>query len=188
MRLYKHATAAKKLQVSLTELSERIESGEFETVTVDGEELLNAEQIDALVSPPKKRDVIGWSSMDKWGKALSVLAAGLLGVFIILNLVDDATSAFTPRATSTPRPDVGEPSGAYINCKNAVEQVLPAPSTAEFARYDPDDVTQLSGNTWMIISYVDSQNAFGAMLRSDYACEIRYVGNHQWRLIDLDID
>jgi hypothetical protein len=46
-------------------------------------------------------------------------------------------------------------------------------------------VRQVNEDTWVINSYVDSQNRFGAMLRIDYVAKIQYLGNDMWRCLDL---
>jgi hypothetical protein len=36
-------------------------------------------------------------------------------------------------------------------------------------------------------AYVDAQNRFGATIRTRYWCEVEYIGNDMWRLIDIDL-
>ena len=69
-----------------------------------------------------------------------------------------------------------------------VRNVLKSPDTAKFPS-GPEEhlIDQLETNKWKVSSYVDSQNSFGAMLRSHYTAIIQYVGNDRWRLIDLKI-
>lgn len=55
--------------------------------------------------------------------------------------------------------------GAVLTCKNLVEKNLKAPSTASYPRYP-----SVTGNT--ITGQVDSENGFGANIRSDFQCTI----------------
>lgn len=64
-----------------------------------------------------------------------------------------------------------------------VKNQLKAPSTAKFPWYDDSCVDSLGNSRYRVTSYVDAQNSFGAMLRSNYICELEYVGNDKWRCI-----
>lgn len=83
---------------------------------------------------------------------------------------------------------------AAIICSNFVEQSLKSPSSAEFpfgraagwARQMPDQ-------NYLIRSYVDSQNGFGAMIRTWYVCGIQYAGGEplrpsSWNLTKLEFE
>ena len=78
---------------------------------------------------------------------------------------------------------------AYIQAKNYVSSVLKSPSSAEFdlnysIKLNTDSTVLISGN-------VDSQNSFGAMIRSTYILKMKWEdgesGMHNWKLIDIDI-
>jgi hypothetical protein len=58
-----------------------------------------------------------------------------------------------------------------------VQDKLKAPSTAEFS----NESVSGSGNSWNVSGSVDSQNSFGAKIRSSYTCSIAYSpSDHQW--------
>lgn len=65
--------------------------------------------------------------------------------------------------------------------KEYVKQNLKAPSTAEFSGsfLSPFDgwEMQQSGTTYKVKSYVDSQNSFGAMVRTQFYLELKFGGN-----------
>lgn len=70
-----------------------------------------------------------------------------------------------------------------------VKQTLKAPRTAVFPMWTETNcrVSQ-RGRVWVVKSYVDSQNSFSAMLRSDYTAEmIYYPATDTWTLVDLTI-
>lgn len=64
-----------------------------------------------------------------------------------------------------------------LNAENYIEQVLKAPSTAEFpGQVFEADKWQVSRykDVVTVVSYVDSQNSFGAMIRSEFAVQMAY--------------
>ena len=75
--------------------------------------------------------------------------------------------------------------GASIMCEEFLKDGLKAPSTAKFAQYRDGNVTQ-NGNQFTVVSYVDAENSFGAMIRTTYICVVEYTGNGKWRLKSLE--
>jgi hypothetical protein len=43
----------------------------------------------------------------------------------------------------------------------------------------------VQGPVWLVVGSVDSENSFGAMIRNDYRCTVKFVGGDNWRLQDL---
>jgi hypothetical protein len=76
------------------------------------------------------------------------------------------------------------PSMAYLASQDFVKSRLKAPATADFP-YEPGFANPLGGNRFEIGAYVDSQNSFGALLRSHYVCIVVWSPNGQWRLEGL---
>lgn len=68
---------------------------------------------------------------------------------------------------------------AYSYAEEFVKKRLKSPSTAEFPRTFEKDkhITELSNQTYQINSWVDSQNGFGAMIRSKFSCKIIFEGD-----------
>lgn len=64
---------------------------------------------------------------------------------------------------------------AYVYAEEAVKQKLKSPSTAKFPYYDTDSLSKSSDGSYTISSYVDSQNSFGAMIRSQWSCKMKPV-------------
>lgn len=87
---------------------------------------------------------------------------------------------------STEPEDGGGGSMAEVMCEEFVTDRLKAPSTAEFP--GADSVLELGVNEYEVSASVDSQNGFGAMIRTAYVCTIRYTGDDQWALVSLDIE
>lgn len=62
---------------------------------------------------------------------------------------------------------------ALVLSQECVKDNLKCPSTAEFAS-GTKNVTQINDTTFDVSSYVDSQNSFGAMIRTYYSCTITF--------------
>jgi len=60
-----------------------------------------------------------------------------------------------------------------IDAEAFIEMYLKSPSTADF-NWSTKGVKQLNDTLYNVSGYVDSQNGFGAMIRSKYYCTIWY--------------
>lgn len=81
---------------------------------------------------------------------------------------------------------------AFIICKDFVKARLRAPASADFPFMDFESKV-IGTNEYSVRSYVDAQNAFGAQLRQNWSCRVRYNGGEDadpsnWTLLDLAID
>lgn len=83
---------------------------------------------------------------------------------------------------------------ASVICRNIVEGRLRAPSSADFPWID-DQVIALGRHEYDITSHVDSQNGFGAMLRSRYSCRVKFKGGDSdplmpgsWDVVSFSIE
>lgn len=69
-----------------------------------------------------------------------------------------------------------------------VKDALKAPSTAKFPVYSEDMVVDGGDGSFIVSAYVDAQNSFGAMMRSNYVCIMQYdKATDEWALKGLDI-
>lgn len=113
------------------------------------------------------------------GCGTTVLAlAGILVALVMLAGIFQGPSA--PAAPSRV--------GAFLACKQFVTKRLRAPATAKFTNSSEAVVNLVSGGEWAVASHVDSQNGFGAMIRSTFTCTVKPTGNDNWQLVDLKID
>lgn len=78
---------------------------------------------------------------------------------------------------------------AYSMAQGWVEDRLKAPSTADFpgGQYE-EHTTKISENKFRINSYVDAENSYGAMIRTEFTAEVEYLGDDEWRLISLETE
>jgi hypothetical protein len=65
----------------------------------------------------------------------------------------------------------------YAAGTSAVEQYLRSPSTAEFDRKPDTRVWRIDEDSYAVVGHVNSQNGFGAMVRSQYGVEMTFVGD-----------
>lgn len=76
---------------------------------------------------------------------------------------------------------------AFTYAQIFVKENLKAPATAKFAGLGESRIERLpDGETYKVYSYVDSQNSFGAMLRSKYYVKV-IVKSDMWKILDVII-
>lgn len=63
---------------------------------------------------------------------------------------------------------------ASVCAKTYIEESLKAPSTAKFP-WSGGNVVPLGKNKYTVENYVDAQNSFGAMIRTNYTCTVTVV-------------
>lgn len=125
-------------------------------------------------------------------KKKSKLGIGVL-VFVALVFVlivalgsgggsDSADKASAPPAAPPPEHSAIE---AYSMSQDFCRNNLKAPSTAKFPWVAPH-VEDLGDGEYRVSSYVDAENSFGAKIRTNYICTVKYVGDDKWRLIEFE--
>lgn len=105
--------------------------------------------------------------------------------FILLGLVLFVTFASVNSGESE---DGGnDRADACVIAQRFVRLQLKAPSTARFPPCIDMSITR-NYNKWTVVSYVDAQNSFGAMLRNSFVAEVEYRPDlNEWRAIDVQI-
>lgn len=96
--------------------------------------------------------------------------------------------AFASVACSELGGDEPDDTMAYVMCQDFVKDRLKAPASAGFPLMHEATIKENGSEQWQIRSHVDSENSFGANIRSFYDCEIKFVGNDKWQLVSLDFD
>lgn len=81
---------------------------------------------------------------------------------------------------------------AGLMAKDYVLASLKAPSTAEFDYTHKFMISEVEKGLYEVASYVDSENSFGAKIRSNWYVKIRHVSgdaymNKSWKLEDIKI-
>lgn len=123
--------------------------------------------------------------MEKQKIAKGCATISALGVFLLIFSVwncsgEDDNSEVTERKTFS-KLDALSMSQMFVKDK------LKSPSTAEF-KYGVDQVTKLNDSTFEVSSYVDSQNSFGAQIRTNYYCKFYFDQDETAHLIDIEFD
>lgn len=76
---------------------------------------------------------------------------------------------------------------ALFQSEYFVKQRLKSPSTADFCYLHESNVQKLNDSTFRVVSCVDSQNGFGAIVRSVYSCKLTYLPSDMVNCEDLVI-
>ncbi len=66
---------------------------------------------------------------------------------------------------------------AWVCAQKVVSDRLKSPSTAKFCSYPSATVIDLGDNKYKISGYVDAQNGFGAMIRSNFTVTLTLTEN-----------
>lgn len=77
---------------------------------------------------------------------------------------------------------------AYVRLKYEVEERLKAPATADFASQLDSRIAHIGDQLYVISSYVDSQNSFGANVRTRFVGEVQQVEPDRWVIVSLTFD
>lgn len=105
---------------------------------------------------------------------MSKVAVGV-GIFVVLAVIGslsdgDSSSGGSGGGGSYNR-DV-DSYGAEDTCKDAVKNSLKSPGTAKF-----HNLTTTGYGPWTTMGDVDSENGFGALIRSTFTCETTLEGD-----------
>lgn len=83
------------------------------------------------------------------------------------------------------------PEMAFVQCQSFVKDRLKSPATADFPTLNFQAFPR-GENIYAIRSYVDSQNTFGATIRTNFFCEVEWNGKDDaaqgnWNLLQLEL-
>lgn len=112
----------------------------------------------------------------------------IIGVVLLLALLGKACGGDdSGGGGGSDAPSVGSEFGAKDVCEQFVEDRLKSPSSADF-----NDETAIGpGPAWTVAGNVDSENGFGAMLRSYFVCKVRFTGEddsgENYSLVNLNL-
>jgi hypothetical protein len=120
------------------------------------------------------RTAVEYSLWEKIGRGIAWTVAVIVGLSIIGSML--------------PKSDHADAYSAQRMCEeHFVKDQLLSPSSAKFSPDSETNTVSLGENRWTVTGYVDSQNAFGAMLRNRYSCTVRYLGDEKYRAESVDI-
>ena len=74
---------------------------------------------------------------------------------------------------------------AWVAAKIEVENNLKSPKTASFPWSYEEYVTKINDNIFKVRAYVDSENSFGANIRTNFSCTVEFTGEDTYIVKDL---
>lgn len=111
-----------------------------------------------------------------------IAICGIL-VWFGMSIIDATPSPSPSTKTVRVEHDTAE---AWTVCQQFVERRLKSPASAKWAAGFNDFTTHLGNGRYQAKAWVDSQNAFGAMLRTNFECTVAHVKGDDWRLETLN--
>ena len=119
----------------------------------------------------------------EWMKKHPILTVVIVLFFIgiIVSMFDGdssspSTSSSTDTPVSTPSPEQAKKDREIMSlvfAKDVIKKTLKSPSTAEFVDVKAYELSNLK-DVWAVNGYVDSQNSFGAIIRSQWEVQLDY--------------
>jgi hypothetical protein len=93
----------------------------------------------------------------------------VIGIPVYLSLAGPNMQMFKPKPPTPIQVEEENQTMAYVCAVDGAREKLKAPSTAKFASITDSEVINKNG-LYYVKAYVDSQNGFGAMLRTAFIC------------------
>lgn len=119
--------------------------------------------------------------------SITVLAGGALVVLVVLGVfLYFVVSSGSDGGSTATKPYQHNALDANVACQLAVEEQLRSPTSA---RFEPGAMGRHLGDSrYLVESYVDAQNSFGAQIRSRFTCEVEFDLQGRRRINKLVID
>lgn len=102
--------------------------------------------------------------------------------------VSYAITSDSPTSVSTPQPEQQHYSQVCAQAEVYVKQLLKSPSTADFPTCNESRLIREPDNRFIVTSYVDSQNSFGAMIRTPWQVYLKYTPDDKVIFEDVRFD
>jgi hypothetical protein len=99
----------------------------------------------------------------------------VLILFIVIYVATVPSESNTTTHASVTSSHIVADYEAHLIAERFIKERLKAPSTADFP-WGTYRANHLPNDSWIVSSYVDAQNSFGAKLRSNWVCELKYNG------------
>lgn len=116
----------------------------------------------------------------------SKIVAGFLSVLILLIIIL-SNSGGSSSTTETKK--VGhDNTEVCVEAQMQLKNYLKSPSTAKFPSCSTFSITKSENETYTVSSYVDSQNGFGSMIRSNWTLEYHYLGENNISIDSVIMD
>ena len=112
-----------------------------------------------------------------------LIAITLLAIVAITNKLPRKGYSYVETTTTY---SVGSETAYYYGMIPIVRKELKSPYSAVFLPYENIVKYRVDDCTWEFMGYVDSQNSFGAMLRTKFICIVNYnPETDRWQKVNL---
>lgn len=123
-------------------------------------------------------------------KYIKYAAFGIIAFILLLWIIEygnEGSAALKKKNKSNVDP---EKLIAYTMMENYVKGNLKAPTTAKFPPPSEKQkhIQKIAGTLYEIHSWVDSQNGFGALVRTPFSGKIKKNISGNWELVDLQFE
>jgi hypothetical protein len=128
-------------------------------------------------------------SSKKKSKLIAIIILIGLIIFIVIYSLPSGDSEPSSLSSQPKQEQVSKPTEveASIIAKDFVKIFLKSPSTAKFPLLEYNSValpdTEFGKSRYRVSSYVDAQNAFGAMIRNNWTVTMKYLGG-EWNSVE----
>lgn len=130
----------------------------------------------------------GTNSRREIQKSIFTVLSCIFVIWAVIWLINSINQLY-PQTTNTTQNEGLNEGEACVEAQQYVIQILKSPSTADFPTFFGCSVVDLGDNKYKVTSYVDSQNSFGAKIRSHWSVIFQtFNDNQQKKLIQLIFD
>lgn len=77
---------------------------------------------------------------------------------------------------------------AVVHSHLCIEKYLKSPGSADFPHQSDDSIDQINDSTFVVLSYVDSQNTYGALVRTYYKMTVVFDVNGNAKCEDMKLE
>ena len=113
----------------------------------------------------------------------------LTGCYSTATIPATTTAATTTTATTpTTASESSKQIDALVESQLYAKSLLKSPGTAKFPLITADDIAvkKTDDNTYLVAAYVDSENSFGAVIRTYYICYVVFLSNDTYQIKDFE--
>lgn len=115
-------------------------------------------------------------------KKLVVVITAIVFVALLISSTERGTNNKGNAVSTNEHPkDTDLGSWAYTQAKEHVREQLKCPSAAKFPFF-ASNLSQFKGQIYLMTSYVDSDNSFGATVRTHFIIKLQFAGGDKAQL------
>lgn len=124
--------------------------------------------------------------------AIAILAAILLAIwgwfFGVYRSEESVAARVQERAEQRAETECNSKTSAFLISQQFVEDRLKSPSSADYASMSQSKVENLGQCKFLVSSYVDASNSYGAMMRTRYLAIVEYIPSaDRWKLHSIEM-